>query len=88
MVSGAAAIYWNTMPDDTKPTEIKDVRLNSCVKGKFDIASYAPSSFANQTVNCFLYISTPSQKLFCDIMVVNMKKRIADREEPGEDSEF
>ena len=76
LVSGAAAIYWNMLPDSANATQVKDVLLNSCNKRKLDITGFVPPSFVQQTTNCLLYIKSPPQRVFYDIKVEDVEKLI------------
>ena len=55
LVSGAAAVYWN-MNRDATPLEVKDTIISACSRDKIKIDATLPSSFADQTSNCLLFI--------------------------------
>jgi len=56
LVSGAAAIYWDTKKDSTA-LEIKDMMTSTCTQGRIKINLDVPSSFADQSPNCLLFIN-------------------------------
>ena len=76
IVSGAAAIYWNMLSDNVNATQVKEVLLDSCTKGKLDIAGFVPSPYAQQTTNCFLFIKSPPQKVFYDVKIEDVETLI------------
>jgi len=81
IVSGAAAIYWNMLSDSANATHVKDILLNSCNKGKLDIAGFVPRSLVQQTTNCLLYIKSPPQRVVYDIKLKDVEKLIETMEE-------
>ena len=65
LVSGAAAVYWNTLSDSADAGEVKDTLLSTCSKGQLNIAASVPSPFNQQTTNCLLHLQNtpPLQKV-------------------------
>ena len=55
IVSGAAAVYWNINKTAT-PLDIKDMITSTCTRDHLRINGAVPSSFADQTPNCLLFI--------------------------------
>ena len=55
IVSGAAAVYWNMLPDNATAKQVKNLVLNTCTKGKI-------SDIPLDTNTCLLHIAMlPSQ---------------------------
>ena len=52
IASGAAAVYWNILPDSATTTQVKDLLLDTCTKGKI-------SDIPLNTNNCLLHITKP-----------------------------
>ena len=57
IVSGAAAIYWN-MNKTATPLDIKNMITSTCTRNHLEISAAVPSSFADQTSNCLLFINS------------------------------
>ena len=57
IVSGAAAVYWN-MNKTATPLDIKDTITSTCTRDYLKISIAVPSSFADQTSNCLLFINS------------------------------
>ena len=57
IVSGAAAIYWN-MNKTATPLDIKNIITSTCTRNHLEISAAVPSSFADQTSNCLLFINS------------------------------
>ena len=55
IVSGAVAVYWN-MNKTATPLDIKDMITSTCTRDQLRISTAVPSSFADQTPNCLLFI--------------------------------
>ena len=87
LVSGAAAVYWNMLPDNADANQVKKTILNTCSKGKLKIAKSVPSSFIQQTKNCLLHIqSTPppppsKQKIYHDVNLDKIEMLITEMEQ-------
>ena len=56
IVSGAAAVYWN-MNRTATSLDIKDKVISTCTHNQLRISAVVPSSFADQTSNCLLFIN-------------------------------
>ena len=56
IVSGAAAVYWN-MNSTATPLEVKDTITSTCTHNQLRISAAVPSSFADQSPNCLLYMA-------------------------------
>ena len=97
LVSGAAAVYWNMLPDNADANQVKKTILNTCSKGKLKITESVPQSFIQQTKNCLLHIQTinpskiilpstspptpPEQKIYHDVNLDEIEKLITDMEQ-------
>jgi len=69
------------LSDSANATQVKSILLNSCNKGKLDIAGFVPQSFVQQTTNCLLHIKNLPQKVFYDIKIKDIEKLVETMEE-------
>ena len=81
LVSGAAAVYWN-MNRGATPLDIKNMIISTCTHDKLDINAEVPSSFADQTPNCLLFIDNPVSisKIFHSVPLSMVKTYIKNQE--------
>ena len=81
IVSGAAAVYWNMLPDSATGTQVKHLLLDTCTKGKI---SDIPSAFNSVTSNCLLHVTKlPSQKIFHAVKFEAIEGLIKQMEQHG-----
>ena len=83
-MSGAAAVYWNTLSDSANAGQVKDILLNTCSKGQLKITASVPSPFNQQTTNCLLHIqNTPpvSQKVYHNVSFDEIETVIKEMEQ-------
>ena len=66
IVSGAAAVYWN-MNKTATPLDIKDMITSTCTRDHLRINGAVPPSFADQTLNCLLFIDNQVTSLHVDM---------------------
>ena len=77
IVSGAAAVYWNMLPDSTTGTQVKDLLLDTCTKGKI-------SDIPSNTNNCLLHVTKlPPQKIFHVVKFEAIEALIKQMEQQG-----
>ena len=77
IVSGAAAVYWNMLPDSATATQVKDLLLNICTKGKI-------SDIPSNTNNCLLHVTKlPPQKIFHVVKFEAIEGLIKQMEQQG-----
>lgn len=88
LVSGAAAVYWNTLSDNANASDVKNTLLSTCSKGQLNIAASVPSPFNKQTINCLLYIQnkppripSPSQKVYHNVSFDEIETVIKEMEQ-------
>ena len=77
IVSGAAAVYWNMLPDSATATQVKDFLLDTCTKGKI-------SGIPSNTNNCLLHVTKlPPQKIFHVLKFEAIEALIKQMEQQG-----
>ena len=77
IVSGAAAVYWNMLPDNATAKEVKDFLLDTCTKGKISDIPLNPK-------NCLLHVTKlPSQKVFHAVKFEAIEGLIKQTEQQG-----
>ena len=77
IVSGAAAVYWNMLPDSATATQVKDLLLDTCTKGKI-------SGIPSNTNNCLLHVTKlPPQKTFHVVKFEAIEGLIKQMEQQG-----
>ena len=84
LVSGAAAVYWNTLSGNAVASQVKNILLSTCSKGQLNIAASVPSPFNQQTTNCLLYIQnapSPSQKIYHKVNIDEAETLIKEMEQ-------
>ena len=84
LVSGAAAVYWNMLPGDPGASEVKNALLNTCSRGRLNIAASVPSPFNQNTINCLLHIQNirqPAQKVYHNVSFDEIELLIEEMEQ-------
>ena len=84
LVSGAAAVYWNMLPGNPDASEVKNALLNTCSRGRLNIAASVPSPFNQNTINCLLHIQDirqPAQKVYHSVSFDEMETLIEEMEQ-------
>lgn len=91
LVSGAAAVYWSMLTDNANASDVKNTLLNTCSRGKLNIAASVPSAFRQQTVNCLLHIKKiklpkktllpPAQKVYHNVSSGKLETLIKEMEQ-------